>query len=107
MDINTEIQSAIPEMMARIRNETMQRVEREATEAATRVAVEAATQWAKEHLVPEIRAQLEAGKAGLIQAAHESAEGIAEAIKTALIKQAEKSLANSWNLKKVVEGIYS
>lgn len=107
MDIGAEIQSAVPSLMARIKQEALDRIEREAVNEATRVAVDVARQWAIENLAPEIKAQLEAGKAGMVAAAHQAAEGIGEAVKDALIASATKQLQSSWNVKKVVDGLFA
>lgn len=107
MNIEQELKSAMPEVMARIKQEAISRIEREAVEVATRVAVEAAKEWAIEHLVPEIKAQLEASKGGMILAAHDAAQGIGKAMSDALIEQAIKNLKQSWNTKKVVDALFS
>ena len=106
MNIEKEVQSAMPEILARIKSEAISRIEREAVNEATAVCVAAAKQWAIDVLVPEIKAQLEAGKGGMVLSASEAADGIGEAVKTALIKQATEKLASSWNVRKLTEAIF-
>lgn len=106
MNVEEELKSAMPEVMARIKAEAISRIEREAVAVATNVAVEAAKSWAIENLVPEIKAQLEASKGGMIQAAQDAAQGIGKAISDALVTSATERLKSSWNTKKVVEGLF-
>lgn len=106
MDIDQEIKSAMPAVMERVKREALDRIEREAVNAATEVAVKAARDWAIENIVPEIRAQLDAGKAGMVATAEKTAEAIGEALKTALIAQAEKTCAQSHTLNDIVQKLF-
>ena len=106
MNIEQEVQSAMPEILSRIKSEAISRIEREAVNEATAVCVAAAKQWALDVLVPEIKAQLEAGKGGMVKAASEAADGIGEAVKEALIKQATERMASSWNVKALSQSLF-
>ncbi len=106
MDINQEIQSAMPAVMERIKRETLQRIERDAVEAATQVAVQAAKEWAVENLVPEIKAQLEAGKSSIFVAAKEASEAIGQALGKAMAEQVGKSIANTHTLGEIVQKMF-
>lgn len=101
--LTQEIESAIPALMQRIKEETLLRVEREASQAATAVAVDAAKKWAEEVLAPEVAAQLAVGKSGFIAAAEDAAKRIGETLSDALVEQVKKSLASSYVLKEVTE----
>lgn len=106
MDIEQEVKSAMPAVMERIKREAIQRIEREALNAATEVALQAAKEWAIEHLVPEVKAQMEAGKAGMVAAAEQAAKGIGDALSKAMIEQATKTLASSHSLNSVAEKLF-
>lgn len=106
MDIDQEIKSAMPAVMERVKREALERIEREAVNAATEVAVKAARDWAVENIVPEIRAQLEAGKLGMVSAAEKTADAIGEALKTALVAQATKACAQTHTLNDIVQKLF-
>lgn len=101
--LTQEIESAIPALMQRIKEETLSRIEREAAQAATAVAVEAARKWAEETLAPEIAAQLAVGKQAFVVAAEDAARRIGETLSDALVEQAKKSLASSYVVKEITE----
>lgn len=104
--IAAEIESAIPAMMERVKADAIKAIEQRAVQQATDIAVKAAAEWASENLVPEIRAALEAGRPGLVKAAHDTAELIGEAIKLALVKKAEDTLKTSWGASSAVKAIF-
>lgn len=106
MDINAEIQSAMPAVMERIKRDTLERIEREAVNAATQAAIEAAKQWAIENLVPELKAQLEAGKAGMIESAKKSAAAIGDALGEALTAQVVKTLGSSHTVSSIAQSLF-
>jgi hypothetical protein len=106
MNIENEVQSAMPEILRRIKEEAISRIEREAVNEATKVCVEAAKAWAIEVLVPEIRAQLDSSKGEMVKAAQAAAEGVGEAVKNALIENAKKHLSSSWNVQQAAKSIF-
>lgn len=106
MDINAEIQSAMPAVMERIKRDTLERIEREAVNAATEVAVKAAKDWAIENLVPEIKAQLEAGKSSMVESAQKTSAAIGDALGEALLAQVTKTLAQSHTLSDVAQKLF-
>ncbi len=105
--LDEQLRSAMPAVMERIKRETLQAVETRAIQAASEVAVNAAREWAVENLVPEIKAQLEAGKAGMVASAEGIASRLSAAIGDALVAQATEKLSNSWNVRKVSEALFS
>lgn len=105
MDIEREVQSAMPALMERVKAETLKRIEAQATDAAVQAGVQAAREWAAEVLAPEIRAQLEAGKASMVAQAETFASRLAAELTEAIAAQVKKNLASSWNVRKVVDAI--
>lgn len=106
MEATQELQSAIPAIMARVRREAEDQIERECLRTVMHHATDAASKWAQEVLAPEIRAQLDAGKAGMLARAEEIAKQITDAVAEALVEQVKKNLSQSWNVKRAVEGIF-
>jgi galactokinase/mevalonate kinase-like predicted kinase len=100
-----EIQSAIPAIMERVRREAEQQIERECLATIMRAANAEAQSWATEVLAPEIRAQLDAGKQGMLERADEMAKRMTDALADALVAQITKNLSQSWNVRKVVEAL--
>lgn len=103
MDITKEVESAIPELMQRIKADALKEIERRAVAEATDAAVRAAREWAVDVLAPEIKAQLEAGKEGMVAAARDAAKKIGDAFGDALAEHAEKALKNSYTTKQIAE----
>lgn len=106
MDIDNEIKSAMPAVMERIKRETLDRMERECANVAMEVARNAARDWAVENLAPEIKAQLEAGKAGFVAKAHDIARDLSAAIGDALVTQVTETMKQSWNRKKIADALF-
>ena len=104
--IQVEIESAIPALMERVKQEALARIEREAVAAATAVATEAARKWAEENIAPEIAAQLSAGRDSFVAAANDAAKRISEALSDALVEQAKKAFANSYTVKGIAESMF-
>lgn len=101
-----EIASAMPAVMARIKQETLNRIEREGVEIMVATARKAAEQWAIDNLVPEIKAQLDAGKAGMVAKASQISSDLSDEIGKALVKAATEKLSQSWNVRKVAEALF-
>lgn len=106
MDIDEELKSAIPAMMDRVKRDLIARIELQAAEVAMNEARKAAQEWAAEVLVPELRAQLEAGKAGMIAAAKRCAERVGDELANALVEQAKKNLTKSWTMSNVAKELF-
>lgn len=104
--VTQQIESAIPALMQRIKEETLARIEREAVAAATAIAVETARKWTEENLVPEIAAQLNAGKAGFVAAAESAAQKISDELTEAMLVQVRKSFSNSYTVKQIAETMF-
>jgi len=107
MNIDDEIKSAMPAVMERIKRDTLDRMERVCIEEALNAARNAASEWAVENLVPEIKAQLEEGKAGFVQQAHVIAGDLSAAIGAALVDHVTQQMKNSWNRKKIADALFS
>ncbi len=106
IDIHAEIQSALPAVFARMRGELADRIAAEAQSVALDEVRKAAREWATTVLVPEVRAQFEAGKQGMLDQAAVIGKGLAEAISAALMAQATKSLDSSYNVKSICETLF-
>lgn len=104
-EVSDEIQSAIPAIMARVRREAEQQIERECVRTVMSVATDTAQKWAAEVLAPEIRAQLDAGKQGMLARADDIAKQMTDALAAALVAQVTKNLSQSWNVRKAVEAL--
>lgn len=101
-----ETQSMIPEIMRRLRDDHLDRISRSCLEEVTRVATVAARDWATTQLVPEMKAQLEASKDGMISAAAKFADDLSSALAAAMVEQATKSLSSSHLIKDIAEKIF-
>ena len=106
-ELQEQIESAMPAVMARIKQETLTRIEREGVEIMVATARKAAEQWAIDNLVPEIKAQLDAGKAGMVAKASEISGNITDEIGKALVKSVTEKLSQSWNVRKLTEAIFN
>lgn len=106
MNISEEIKSAMPAVMERIKRDTLNNIERAAVQAATEVAVQAAKDWAIEHLVPEIKAQLEAGKSSMVVAAQDATKQIGAALTDALVANVTKTLTSSHSIKSIADVMF-
>ena len=106
MNIDEEIKSAMPAVMERIKRDTLKRIERDAATAATAIAVQAAKDWALENLVPEIKAQLEAGKAGMLESAKKTSSAIGDALGDALVAQVVKTLSTSHTTSSIAASLF-
>lgn len=104
--LEAELKSAIPEIMARVRRESESRIETECRAAVMAVAVAEASEWAKTVLAPEIRAQLEIGKGAMVAKAEGIAAQLADALADGLTDQVRKTLANNYSVKQVVEALF-
>lgn len=105
-ELAQQIESAIPALMERVKQEALARIEREAVATATAVAVDAARKWAEENIAPEIAAQLSAGRDSFVTAANEAAKRIGEELTGALVEQAKKAFANSYTVKQIAENMF-
>lgn len=105
--LQDEIASAMPAVMDRIKAETLNRIEREGIEIMVATARKTAEQWAIDNLVPEIKAQLDAGKSGMVAKAAEISANISDEIGKALVKAVQEKLTQSWNVRKLSEALFS
>lgn len=106
INLQDEVASAMPALLSQLREQLKDRMGAEAQAVAMREVNAAVTQWAKDVLVPEVRAQLEAGKDGYIVAAQEIAEGLGRALGEAIIDNAKANLKHSWNIRKIAEALF-
>ena len=93
-------------MMDRVKRDLISRIEAQAADVAMAEARDAAKKWAAEVLVPELRAQLEAGKDGMIAAAKNCADRIGDELANALVEQAKKNLTKSWTMTSVAKELF-
>ena len=63
------------------------------------------TTFITEEVAPAVHAHLMANKGAIIKGACEAADEIGQQIAIALVAKASKNIANSWNVKKLVEAL--
>jgi len=104
--LEREIASAMPAVLARMKQDVLDRVSRECANVATEEAMKATREWVLAEIVPEIRAQLEAGKPALVAKSAGIASDLGDALGKALVEQATKSLANTYTVKAIAEAMF-
>lgn len=95
IDIDKEVQSALPAVLAQLRERLTNRISTLAEAAAMEEVRKAVQEWTTANLIPEIKAQLDAGKDGMVAQANAIAKQLGEALGEAMAGQASKSLASS------------
>ena len=105
-DISAEVKSAIPAVLEKMRQNIIDKMVAEAESVAMAVVREEVRKWAIEELAPEVRAQLDAGKEGLVAQAATIAETLGKAIGASLQESAEKSLASGYVVKEIAEKLF-
>lgn len=106
MNIEEEVASAMPAILERIKRDALDRMQQRCVDVAIEEATKAARDWSIENLVPEIRAQLQAGKAGMVEQAAKISKEIGEKVGEALAAKAAKTLTESYNTQKIVEALF-
>jgi hypothetical protein len=106
VDINEEVQSALPAVLAKLRENIAERVGREAENVALEEVRKATREWAAAVLVPEIKAQLEAGKQGFVTQAAAISNGIANELGKAMLAQVTKTLESGYTCKDIAEKLF-
>lgn len=106
IDINKEVQSALPAVLAKLRENIAERLQQEAQNVALTEVRKAVQEWANATLVPEIRAQLEAGREGFIAKAAEIAKSLGDELGKAMAANAAKGLASSHVVKDIAEKMF-
>ncbi|UOF76769.1 hypothetical protein [Caudoviricetes sp.] len=106
INIDEEIQSAMPAIMDKMRENILDKMAKEAEIIALESIRRAVKEWVIEELVPEVRAQLDAGKAGLVAQSATIADSLGKAIGEALVNNAQKSLASGYTAKDIAERLF-
>lgn len=106
IDINAEVQSALPAVLEKMRERIADRIGTVAEQTAMEEVRKAVQEWAITTLVPEVKAQLDAGKAGMVKQAQAIAQQIGVALGQAMSAQAEKSLASGHVVKDIAEKMF-
>jgi hypothetical protein len=106
IDIEAEVQSALPQVLSKMREQIAERVASRVEYTALEEVSKAAREWAIANLVPEINAQLEAGKAGMVAMAAEIAQSLGKALGEAMQAQAKKTLESSHTVKDIAEKLF-
>lgn len=106
IDINSEVQSALPGVLEKMRQSIASRVEREAESVAMDEIRKAVREWTTAALVPEVIAQLDAGKSSIAESAAGVAKGIGKALEEAMVEQAKKALASSYMTNEIAEKLF-
>lgn len=106
IDINKEVQSALPAVLAKLRENLAERLLQEAQGVAFNEVRKAVQEWAVATLIPEIKAQLEAGKDNYIAKAAEIAKSLGDELGKALTQNAEKSLSSSHVVQGIAEKLF-
>lgn len=107
IDINAHVQSALPAVLANLRERLDSRVAAEAESVALDEVRKAVREWATATLVPEVKAQLEAGKDGMLASAQTIAKGIADALGTTLAEAAVKNLKSSYTVSEIAKKLFN
>lgn len=109
-DLDTEINKALlkrkDEIVKGLVEGAIESISRDLGWKAQSLAAEAVTGFMKEHVVPGVQAHLESHKAAILAKMIGSIEDALETAGKKLAETAAKNLASSWNLKKVVEGMF-
>jgi hypothetical protein len=106
IDIDREVQSAMPAVLERMRENLITRMSNEAERVAMDEVRKAVNEWALATLVPEIKAQLEAGKESMLKQAGTIAQQLGDALGAALTAQAEKTLAQSHAVSDIAQKLF-
>lgn len=105
-DVDAEVRSALPAVMAKVRENLIGRMTATAEQTAIQEIQKAVQSWAVDQLVPEVKAQLDAGKAGMIVKAAEIARTLADQLGEAISANAAKTLANSHAVREITEKLF-
>jgi len=65
------------------------------------------TKFIKEHIAPEVAKHLLQQRSVILSAAIAAADEIGEKLAKSLVDKAAENLAKSWDLKKIVDGLFS
>lgn len=95
IDVSAEVQAALPQVLQRMRDNIAEQVGERARYVAMEEVSKAVRDWALENLVPEIKAQLEAGREGMVKQAQTISKQLGDALAEALTEQAAKTLKSS------------
>lgn len=106
MDIEKEVRSAIPDVLAKMRENIVFKMGQEAEVVAMDILRATVKKWVTDELAPEVVAQLSKNKSALIAEAETIAENLAAAISEAIGAQAKKSLANSYLVKEISDKLF-
>lgn len=106
IDVDAEVRAALPAVMEKLRESIKERVYIEAQNVALEEVRKATREWAVAALVPEVLAQLEAGKRGMVEQAETISNGIATALGEALLAQMRKTLESSYTAKEIAEKLF-
>jgi hypothetical protein len=106
IDIDAHVQSALPAVIESLRERLTERVAREAESVALEEVRKAVREWAIATLVPEVKAQLEAGQAGMLKVAQDIAKGVGEAFGESLAEAAKKSMGSPHNVSEIAQKLF-
>ncbi len=95
INIEDEVQAALPQVLEKMRDGIAQQVLERSQYVAMEEVSKAVREWALANLVPEIQAQLEAGKDGMLKQAQTISKQLGDALAVAMTAYAEKSLKSS------------
>lgn len=105
-DVDAEVRSALPAVMAKVRENLIDRMTATAEQTAMHEIQKAVQAWAVEQLVPEVKAQLDSGKAGMVAKASEIARALADQLGEAISANAAKTLTNSHCVREICEKLF-
>lgn len=106
INVEAEVQAALPQVLQRMRDNIATQVAERARYVAMEEVSNAVREWAIENLVPEIKAQLEAGRDGMLKQAQTIAKQLGDALGEALTTQATKTLASSSTVNDIAQKLF-
>ena len=105
MNFSDEMQSAMPSILARAKQEALAESERVAINEARKVLAAEASRWAHDVLAPELRARLELMRPEMIAQCEALATELGAVLGKAILDQLEEKLANSWKRQELLKAL--
>ncbi len=105
IDATAIANALLPSLKQKLIVELEERLSYAAKEQATQLVREHVKDWFAKEYAPALTEALNGQKDELLTAATKAAEGIGEAIKVAVIAEAQKNLGQSWTRSKVVKAL--
>lgn len=102
IDVEAEVKSAVPRMVAQLRENLSSKIQQHAESVAVQACGEAVKKWTQEVIIPEIIAQLATNQQAMINKAKGIADVLGDGFAAALKLKIEESLKSSYNVSEIV-----